>query len=264
MDWLTWQGIRALADAQVLKAGRQVRYVAPTTRADVTLAPGMRVYVRDAWRAPWRAEIARVPVPVTLLTTFSDPHVQPHATAELLDGTRVDRWFAVQVNTTHPKLEAMPIGIDGRDLEHMPVRTDEARTVALYLNFLPRNPERIAVRRHFGSLPWVSTRWNLPMAEYFADLQRARFVLSPPGRGWDCYRTYEALAMGAIPIVRRQPPISDVVRGLPVLMVDDWNDVTPERLAWEWAQRRDWNLERMTLPYWVERIRRHGENLQGA
>lgn len=85
------------------------------------------------------------------------------------------------------------------------------------------------------------------------------FVVSPFGRAMDCYRTWEALVMGAIPIVRRSP-LEPMFKGLPVAIVDDWNEVTSERLA-EWAaQFKDScednaSLERLTLDHWLKTIR---------
>ncbi len=85
------------------------------------------------------------------------------------------------------------------------------------------------------------------------------FVVSPFGRAMDCYRTWEALAMGAIPIVRRSP-LEPLYQGLPVAIVDDWREVTPKRLQ-DWAQRfkHAWDDgsvdERLTLDHWVRRIR---------
>lgn len=254
MTWLTWQGIRALADAEVQKAKHLVRYTAP-------LQPGAILYARDSWRAPWRTALSQVPVPCVLVTAFHDAHVQPHA-LEMFDGL-IQHWFAVQVNTTHPQLTAMPIGIDGRDVETLdaaPRRAWEDRDILCLANFQARNPERKALDKWCRSQDWITTeKWRGPspaktMADYYAQLGRSRFVLSPPGRGWDCYRTYEALAMGAIPIVRRQRPLSDVVEGLPVIVVEDWRDVNPE------MTRPAGTLERITGPYWAERIR-HGTDL---
>ena len=54
---------------------------------------------------------------------------------------------------------------------------------------------------------------------------RAQFVASPWGGGLDCHRTYEALAMGAIPIVRSSGPLDASFAAQPVLIVDDWADV---------------------------------------
>ncbi len=88
---------------------------------------------------------------------------------------------------------------------------------------------------------------------------RHAFVVSPFGRGLDCYRTWEALAMGAIPIVRRSP-ITPVFDGLPVIIIDDWREVTIQKLE-DWAGRLAgaWDSgvvdECLTLDHWVQRIR---------
>jgi hypothetical protein len=274
--WLTWQGIRDLADCEAIAEGEAVSYVTPhrqrtyvltrrgpqIVRAPVTPGPGSLVYARDVWRRPWRGALASTTPPCVLCTTFNDAHVRPQAAADLLDGTAIRRWFAVQCATTHPKLTAMPIGIDRRDLPALARTPAAERDIDLLVNVQPRNVERRVLLAHFENKPWATVvPWRstsdgaaptLSLRDYFAQLARSRFVLSPPGRGWDCYRTYEAIALGAIPIVRREPPLSDVVSGLPVLMVDDWSDVTP---AWLARQVVTGSMERMTLPYWAARIR---------
>ena len=55
------------------------------------------------------------------------------------------------------------------------------------------------------------------------------FVISPFGSGLDCHRTWEALALGCIPIVRSSAmdPLFD---RLPVPIVKDWADVTRDFL----------------------------------
>ena len=95
---------------------------------------------------------------------------------------------------------------------------------------------------------------GIGLIRYAAQLGRSQFVLSPPGQGWDCYRTYEAIAMGAIPIVKRYPPCSDVLDGLPALVVDRWADITPERLQHAWETRPTPDLSKLTLEYWRDRI----------
>lgn len=61
------------------------------------------------------------------------------------------------------------------------------------------------------------------------------FEASPRGNSIDCHRTWEALILGTIPIVAstQMDPIYD---GLPVAIVEDWSEVTQERLyAWKEA-----------------------------
>jgi hypothetical protein len=60
--------------------------------------------------------------------------------------------------------------------------------------------------------------------KYRDTVSQSQFVLSPPGNGADCHRTWEAIYLGAIPIVHKSfwPFIH---LPLPVLIVDNWFDV---------------------------------------
>jgi hypothetical protein len=65
--------------------------------------------------------------------------------------------------------------------------------------------------------------------QYRAALSQSRFVLSPAGNGVDCHRTWEAMYLGAIPIVRRGHwPFANL--RLPVLVVDEWRDLLAQDL----------------------------------
>ena len=67
-------------------------------------------------------------------------------------------------------------------------------------------------------------------------LSNSAFVLSPPGNGADCHRTWEAIYLGAIPIVlKKYWPFSHLK--LPVLTVEEWTDV-PKMIG----ASNDWNL----------------------
>ncbi|HBJ73292.1 MAG TPA: hypothetical protein DDY88_06235 [Actinobacteria bacterium] len=62
-------------------------------------------------------------------------------------------------------------------------------------------------------------------ARYYANVRNATFVLSPPGNGADCHRTWEAIYLGAIPVIRRGTVSPSIVDPLPVLQVDDWEEI---------------------------------------
>jgi hypothetical protein len=53
---------------------------------------------------------------------------------------------------------------------------------------------------------------------YLRSLARARFVVSPPGAELDAHRTWEALALGAVPMVLRGP-LDPLLAKLPVVML---------------------------------------------
>ena len=46
------------------------------------------------------------------------------------------------------------------------------------------------------------------------------------GFGWDCYRTWESILFGAIPIVLDNPAMKDLYESAPVMVVKKWGDVT--------------------------------------
>lgn len=55
-------------------------------------------------------------------------------------------------------------------------------------------------------------------------ISRAMYTLSPPGNGIDCHRTWEALFLGSVPIVKREFwPFSSCSTGAQVL--EDWNEM---------------------------------------
>ncbi|CAB9499056.1 expressed unknown protein [Seminavis robusta] len=62
---------------------------------------------------------------------------------------------------------------------------------------------------------------NLNVRTIYSDMSRYRFGLSPPGQGWDCYRTYEMLLLGVIPIVDDRGPVNrQMFDGLPVVFIN--------------------------------------------
>ena len=277
MAWLTWQGVRALATCEALvpesgtvqlaepdPARPPIKWASQRHWFDTAIPhpsqAGDAIYARTAWRHSVRgALVCAVTAPSVLVSSFYDPTIYGPAVAEVCAPTsQIRHWFGVQVGTTHPRLTAMPVGVEADNVPLFEAtERHTTRDILLYLNFsMDRaTATRHLAWRHFAPLPWVTAERPGPAAHYVAQLGRSRFVLSPPGFGWDCYRTYEALVMGAIPIVIRQPPQSDVCESLPVLMVNHWREITPERLQREWETRtRPRDLRKLTLEYWRERI----------
>ena len=227
-DLLTWEGVRRLAATHVLRDiatgrlmfcepgsgkawklpnGRGLRQMGTPQMAFDTR--GQVLSTRDAWWAPWREKLRALPGPFVLVSVFHDAPITDAAVAEMFaEDSSVSAWFGVQVASTDPRVTRMPLGVKGEMLDYLRAgtrRTDAARDCLLYLNFSQRTPARQAI---WEQLAWATREIPKPdtTPRYVEMLGRSRFVLSPPGRSWDCYRTYEALAMGAIPIVQRAGP----------------------------------------------------------
>uniref|UniRef100_A0A7S1AX30 RXYLT1 C-terminal domain-containing protein n=1 Tax=Noctiluca scintillans TaxID=2966 RepID=A0A7S1AX30_NOCSC len=98
---------------------------------------------------------------------------------------------------------------------------------------------------------------HLTPTNYYEALSDAKFALSPRGNGYNCFRTWEALSFGAIPVVDYHPAHEELYRHLPVVQVKDWNEVTPQFLESEWKRitaPRVSNLAKAFLPYWINEV----------
>ena len=64
----------------------------------------------------------------------------------------------------------------------------------------------------------------VPPRKFQELLSVSKFVLSPPGNGADCHRTWESMYLGAIPIVKRKYwPFQEF--DLPILILDEWEEL---------------------------------------
>jgi len=109
-----------------------------------------------------------------------------------------------------------------------------------------------------GKMEILTSRMPEPM--FFAKMGRSVAVLCMPGLGYDTYRLWETLVMGAIPVIERGLGLDRTLYKLPALIVDDFAEVTPEviRSAYVEAVYRadEWEYERLTISFWRNLIRR--------
>lgn len=90
------------------------------------------------------------------------------------------------------------------------------------------------------------------------------FVISPPGGGYDCHRTWEALCLGCIPIMKTSP-LDAMFSGLPVWIVNDWSDVNLQSMREKMNEFSEkWGADggkcvdgydKLKLSYWIGKMR---------
>jgi hypothetical protein len=61
--------------------------------------------------------------------------------------------------------------------------------------------------------------------KFRAALSQALFVLSPPGNGIDCHRTWESVYFGAIPVIKKGMLAESLYDSLPILAIDEWDEI---------------------------------------
>ncbi|MFY0689755.1 MAG: hypothetical protein JXQ90_21470 [Cyclobacteriaceae bacterium] len=81
-----------------------------------------------------------------------------------------------------------------------------------------------------------------------------RYIVSPHGNGLDCHRTYEAIALGCIPIVRSSS-LDVIYEELPVLILEKWSDLSQELLDASWKELLAKPLDALNLSYWTDHIK---------
>jgi hypothetical protein len=204
----------------------------------------VEAFMRDLWpRLDTTGQI--------LITHNSDVEVaEPHAAWLDGDGRGVARWFAQNATTRHPRIEPLPIGISNAMWPHgrlgplaraMRRQSRRPRTQPIFVQFVAANhPSRgPALEALTANFPQAISDGAplLPWRDYLDLLGTHRFAACPRGNGLDTHRFWESLYLGVVPVVERTGLAEHwAAQGLPVVIVDAWSEVTPERLQAEEAR----------------------------
>lgn len=223
------------------------------------------------------------PYIIVSCSDFSIPDSVPEIAEQVLADPNLLAWFTTNAVRDYPKLHAIPLGIDYHrvriqpDPKFAPIESpvmQEAyildlaqqpfyeRDIKIYVNFLHAqrgkygSTERSLAIEQIPKELIVSESTFIPRKHSWKKMLQYAFVLSPAGNGLDCHRTWEALALGAIPIVKTSP-LDSLYEGLPVLIVQEWSDITPELLNKTIGdfRNKEFNYHKLTLEYWLEHIR---------
>lgn len=208
--------------------------------------------------------------PTVLISSGSDAVATAAMAARL--PRNVKRWFTTNcgidpASALGARVEALPIGFTACSGDILRLLIAQATRPRARKNLLLINhrrthsayksAERVRLYNAFRPFRWATMSGDLPQADYYAELAAHDYTLSPAGAGPDCHRTWEALALGTIPIVRRSV-YTDVLDEMPALQVEDWPEAGAERLEAELPRLRarfhSPAMQRLTLTYWRKRM----------
>jgi hypothetical protein len=167
-------------------------------------------------------------------------------------------WYTVNLNVEHPRLYWAPFGLnnDGPGSSYVQEEATLTKDELLYVNFQNNSLSRAILKHAYARQGWATVRMSpdVPVRDYLREMAAHKFVLCPAGNGLDCYRTYEALYCGSIPVLEKSR-FAEYLRkaGLPVLLVDDLLEVSPDFLVQEHKRflRCDyWDYSLVTRSYW--------------
>lgn len=173
-------------------------------------------------------------------------------------------WYSTNLDVKHPRMRWLPYGLndDGHGADILPNYAGREKTKLTYANFSPHTVERLGLRHWCSLTPWITYRHeqNLPVEKYLEELAEHKFVLCPEGNGLDCYRTYETLYLGGIPIMQESTFSRFLFEAnLPVVLVKDFRYLTKEVLEEVYSQmmRVPFNYEVLTKSYWRKTFAGH-------
>lgn len=225
----------------------------------------------------------KLPKPIVLVTNDSDVSITSESSwfIPLIESPMIKLWFAqnCMVLSKPAKLKHIPIGLDYHTIAEndifwgprmTPFKQEQElkyvmqsavpfwqRKAKCYTTFnfaLDRGDRREAFQLiHRNLIDYEKS--PIPRCETWKRQLNYAFVVSPFGGGPDCHRTWEALLLGCIVIIKSSP-LDDLFEELPVWCVQRWSDLTQDALesTIETFKPRKFNFEKLKLKYWVSRF----------
>lgn len=204
-----------------------------------------------------------------------------------IESEKVIHCFIQNCAITHPKITKIPIGMDYHTFRNYGITPQQQEEYIMNLfNHTPPFWQRTPVCYGNFQFSYRGSKFGYDRVDAMDKISRDliayepsyaakdqcyshqctfSFVISPHGNGLDCHRTWEALCLGCIPIVKTSA-LDGLWEQLPVLIVKDWSDITDDLLTRTIADFKDRHFatEKLTLQYWVRRIYAAADNIRSS
>lgn len=226
--------------------------------------------------------VSKIKVPFVLVTGDSDQTIfddlfTPDEMERIFSNENLLHVYGQNMVSVHDRITKIPIGLDYHTMRHSDCwgsKQTPAEQEADLFSLLSVNVEK-ANRAYANYQFLMTTRYGSdrkdakksisPDLVYYEpnhanrvqcwqNMIKYKYVISPHGNGYDCHRTWEALALGSIPIVKTSA-LDSLFDDLPVLIVEKWSDVTSDLLT-NYPDRSNEVPEKLYLKYWTDQIKR--------
>lgn len=204
---------------------------------------------------------------------------------KFINNPLIKHWYCQNFESKHEKVTNLPIGLDYHTLTSRPLwgpikscKDQEVelesiiklskpfyeRKIKCYGNFHFCKHTRISNERHDipNIIPNELIDYEIspmpPRKKSWENQINYSFIISPPGNGRDCHRTWEGLILGCI-VILKTSPMDDLFQDLPVLIINEWTDVNMELLTntVNEFKNKKFNYDKLLLNYWKEKFNTH-------
>lgn len=249
----------------------------------VSVKQGDVVFVSNPLTLPYLQTIhPQIKHPYILIEHNGDNSIGKE-TADMLD-EKIIRFYAQDVIYAHDKITPIPIGIENlryhingipslfnrirRSIEkYPPIRKNRI----FFFFSVDTNPaERGPAKEYFLSHMLMDTVVGMLSPRlHLKTLMTYKFVVSPPGNAIESCRTWEALYMKTVPIVKDFVAMRYFASlGLPVWIVNDWHELsncTDGALSKKYDEFiKNANWEPLHMDFWMNQIRTEQEKARNA
>lgn len=210
----------------------------------------------------------RIDNPYVLITHNGDENINEEY-VKFIDG-KIIHWFAQNCLIKHERITPIPIGIENKwyYLHGIPKyfeklkRRDVIKQNKIFYKFNvnTNKTERGVALSTLKKNQFAKTcaDWNESFF-YLSSLQNFFFVASPPGNGLDCIRTWEAMYLKVVPIVKRSVMTEYFYSlGLPLWIIDSWSELDcygEKELCEKYETfKHGFENEALKLDYWIDEI----------
>uniref|UniRef100_A0A6C0BUT1 Exostosin GT47 domain-containing protein n=1 Tax=viral metagenome TaxID=1070528 RepID=A0A6C0BUT1_9ZZZZ len=199
---------------------------------------------------------------------------------KLLNKNELIRWYTKNPAIVHDKLMGIPLGPkwqwkttrffgESKD-EHLRIYNElclkpeenlynsSSKTNLLYINYAqtttnPLYSPHKGIRHNLTNI--LRNKFGFSKGtnfeNYMRELKTFKFCVSPPGRGIDTHRAWEALMMGTIPIMISTTQ-DHLFERLPVIIVDSWEQITTDFLNQKYEEliQKSYDFDILYTHYW--------------
>lgn len=203
--------------------------------------------------------------PYILITHWGIVPVDEKLTGYIDD--KIIHWFGKNVLIEHPKITPIPIGLE--DLHRYGTgitsefgklsKKNPRKNSKIFYDFkVNTNKEERGLALEFlKKSPLAETQdYKLPPYFYHKKLQSYKFVASPPGAGRECHRTWEAIYLNTVPIVKKSYCEEYFSKaGAPIWVVENWEDIEGVDLDKKYNEiMQKKNESVLWMDYWINII----------
>lgn len=183
--------------------------------------------------------LSKINYPFVMITHDSDIPAPVPEYESILENPYLIKWFGMNCNVIHDKLQPIPIGMANECWEHgnkdiitNNIKQNNPKDNLVYCNFdintnVLERQKCLQLLSQFDFIDYETNKLNFE--DYINKLSTYKYVISPPGNSVDCHRIWESMYVKTIPICLKQIPLV-YFKDCPIKFINNWSCISSQEL----------------------------------